>query len=54
MERFFKIVNTYKPLIIFAKHSIVTVWKGSEYPFANTYPWKTILFECSLVISITK
>ena len=31
MERFAKIINGYKPLIIFAKRSILHVWLGCEY-----------------------
>ena len=31
MERFVKIVNYWKLLTIFAKHSILEVWKISEY-----------------------
>ena len=31
MELFAKIVNTWKPLTIFAKNSILDIWQGSEY-----------------------
>ena len=31
MEHFPKIVNSWKPLIIMAKSSILDVWQGSEY-----------------------
>ena len=31
MDSFAKIVNGVQPLIIFAKHSILDVWQGSEY-----------------------
>ena len=31
MERFAKTVNGFKPLTIFAKHSIWDIWEGSEY-----------------------
>ena len=38
MENFAKIVNGWKPLTIFAKHSILDVWQDSEYVFDQ--PWK--------------
>ena len=31
MERFAKIINGWKPLIIFAKRSILDVWQNSHY-----------------------
>ena len=31
MEHFAKIVNGFQALTIFAKHSILDVWQGSEY-----------------------
>lgn len=31
MELFVKITNSFKPLIIFAKRSILDVWLGFEY-----------------------
>ena len=31
IERFAKIVNDWKPLTIFAKHSILDAWQGSVY-----------------------
>ena len=31
MELFLKIVNSYKPLMILVKRSILDVWPGSEY-----------------------
>ena len=34
MEIFAKIANAWKPLIIFAKCSILDVWEGSEYASA--------------------
>ena len=35
MDRFAKIVNSYKPLTIFAKRSILDIWQGSEYIYEN-------------------
>ena len=35
MERFAKVVNGWKLLIIFAKRSILDVWQGSEYASAG-------------------
>lgn len=31
MERFAKIVDVFQSLIIFAKHSVLAFWHGSEY-----------------------
>ena len=31
MERFADVINGFQPLTIFAKHSILDVWQGSEY-----------------------
>ena len=31
MKRFAKIINSFKPLTIFTKHSILDIWQGSEY-----------------------
>ena len=35
MERFAKTANNWKPLIIFAKCSILDVWQGSEYGYES-------------------
>ena len=35
MEGFTKIVNTWKPLTIFTKRSILDVWQGSKGAFAS-------------------
>ena len=36
MEHFAKMFNLWKPLIIFAKRSILDVWKHSKYAFSNS------------------
>ena len=40
MELFAKIVNSWKPLSIFAKSSILDVWQDSEY--SSEILWKRI------------
>ena len=37
MECFTKIVNGFKQLTIFSKHSILDVWEGSEYGFLKLF-----------------
>ena len=37
MKLFPKIVNGFKPLIIFGKNSILDVWQGSKY--ASVLQW---------------
>ena len=44
MERFAKIVNDFKPLIIFGKQSILYVWPGFEYVYA--------LAECTNIFTV--
>ena len=36
-EYFPNIVNSYKPLTIFVKHSILDVWQSSDYAFVICY-----------------
>ena len=40
MERFAKIVNSYKPLSICAKRSILDVGQSSEYATGHLLTWK--------------
>ena len=35
MEHFAKLINGWKPLIIFTKRSILVVWQSSEYVFVK-------------------
>ena len=37
MEFFVKIVNGLKPVVIFARKSILDIWQGSEYSFGWLY-----------------
>ena len=40
IELFAKIVNSWKPLTIFASNSILDVWQGSQYTcFIDHYKW---------------
>ena len=43
LERFPKKVNGWKRLTIFAKHSILDVWQGSEYAFGMIFPSNCIV-----------
>ena len=47
MEFFAKIIEGWKPLIIFEKKSILDVWQGSEYVWVEMYcPVKIHLCLC--------
>ena len=52
MQRFAKIVNKWKPLTIFAKHSSFDVWQGSEYASDVDY-LKPLLQATTILISDT-
>ena len=52
IEFFAKIVNGWKPLIIFAKSSLLETWLGSEYTSVNFDNYKLAIFKLAIFASL--